>query len=585
MPDPGLVVKQIMELFVHADSARQQHEKQWNVNWNLYNNKYDWSRKADWQSREALPEVPMLVDFGSDEVAGAIHSTGRYFVIEAPGAEGKRRAVMGESITRDWLNRPQIKLPNKFGESVRGAMLCGSGILKVLWRKTGLEIHVIDPYDYWVDPLGGERYCIHRSVVDYDELLAMAKAGLYDMEVVRRVTGDTGLEEGFAWRDRAGMSEPTAASGRRSVEVLEFWGYIPDEMGEPLEGCEDCWAVVADRQHLIRAPEENPFWHGQWPFVRFHSNPVPFSPYGKALISDISGIARQHTELGNLVFDAAVLDAIPIWEINRSAMVYEAQSIRLYPGVQLDRTGTDPILTAAQKPYTASNLTLPVLSRWGVMMENYSGVTQDVMGHVGRGPRRTATEASGSKQQSAKFLSNLAKNVEVNGVAPLADMALRTIVQFMPSIMYYTERYRELLGPQNSSILAGMNHQERYRYLCAQHTVRGRGVAGVFTRVEDLGRLMQLMQMMQMHPKYAALINDEVVVRKLMEALGWEADDVMLPPEEAAAKLQQIQMEQAQMAMAGQQQQQGALRGSGQGGPAWQNPIEQEQTTPKLVGG
>lgn len=588
MPDPGLVSKQIMELFVHADSARQTHEAKWNTHWNLYNNKYDWARKASWQSQTPIPKLPMLVDFGSDEIASAIHSTGRYFVIEAPGIEGKRRAVMGEQITRDALNRPGVKLSNKFAESTRGAMLCGSGILKVYWGAEGLAVDVVDPYDFWIDPMGGERYCVHRSVVDKDRLLAMAEQkdqngkSLYDKEAVLAVTGDTGIDEDYAWRQRAGLDEPTAASGRQRVELLEFWGYIPDENGEPLEGCENCWAVLADRQHLIREPEPNPFWHGQWPFVRFRSNPIPFSPYGKALVDDISGMARQYTELGNLVYDAAVLDAIPMWEINQAAMAYEVQSLRLYPGVQLARVGPDPILTAAQKPYTASNLALPVWSRWGVELENETGVTQDVMGHVGRGPRRTATEASGAKQQSAKFLSNLAKNIEVNGVAPLADMSLRTIVQFMPSTMYYTERYRELLGPQNSSVLASMSNWERYQYLCTQHTVRGRGVAGVFTRVEDLGRLLQLMQMMQIHPKYAALINDEVVVRKLMEALGWEADDVMLPPEEAAAKLQQLQAEQAQMAMMGQQQQ--AMRGSGQGGPAWQNPVEQDQTQPRLVG-
>jgi hypothetical protein len=577
MPDPGLVTQQIEQLFVSADTSRLRHEGQWNTNWNLYNNDYDWRRKASWQSQTPIPKVPMLVDFASDEIAGAIQATGRYFVFEAPGQEGKRRAAMGEAITRDWLQRPDVRLSTKFGESTRGAMLCASGILKVYWGASGLEVDVVDPYDFWVDPEGSGRYAIHRSVVDYDRLLAMADEGMYDKEVVQRVTGDTGTDEDHAWRQRSGLNEPIAVSGRRRVELLEFWGYIPDVNGEPLEGCEDCWCVLADRQHLIRAPEPNPFWHGKWPFVRFHSNPVPFSPYGKALISDISGMAKQYTELGNLVFDAAILDAIPIWEVNQSAMAYEAQTIRIHPGMQLARNGVEPILQAAQKPYTASNLALPVWSRWGKELENQSGVTQDIMGHVGGGPRRTATEASGQKQQSAKFLSNLAKNIEVNGVAPLADMSLRTIVQFMPSFMYYTQRYRELLGPQASSILAGKTNEERYQYLCTQHTVRGRGVAGVFTRVEDLGRILQLMQVLQMFPQYAARVNDEVVLRKFLEGVGWEADDVMLTdPQEIAQKMQMLQA---------QQQQQEALRGSGQGGPAWQNPVEQEQTTPRLVGG
>ena len=131
-----------------------------------------------------------------------------------------------------------------------------------------------------------------------------------------------------------------------------------------------------------------------------------------------------------------------------------------------------------------------------------------------------------------------------------------------------------------------MSPEDRYDLLCTQYTVRGCGVAEIFTRQEDLGRLMQFMQLLQMFPQWASRVNDEAVLRKVIGALGWDADDVVLSEQEAAAKLQQLQAQQAM------QMQQGApspggqpMRGSAQGGIPWENPIEQRQSSPRLVGG
>lgn len=578
MADPGLIIQQVMGMFIHADTARQAKEDQWALNWALYNNEYDWRRKAAWQSQVAIPKVPMLVDVASDQMASALHTTGKYFVMEAHGTDAKQRAVAGEALTRDWLQRPEVRFPARIAEGIRGAMLCATAVFKVRWD-TQLRVDTIDPHDWWEDPLNRGRFVFHRSVRDYDQLLAQARDGLFDEEVVRAVTGDSGTEESDAWRLRSGLSEPVAAGGRRSVEILEMWGAIHNEVGEVIPGCEDCWCVIADRTHLIRPPEPNSLWHGGWPFIRVSPKPVPFAPYGKGLIDDISGMAVQYTELGNLMYDSAVLDAIPIWEVNTTNLAYDGTLVRIYPGAQIDKNTPDPVLTPVQKGFSGSNLTMPVFSRWGQELENQSGVTQDLMGHVGRGPRRTATEAVGARQQSATFLHNLGRTMEVDGIGPLADMAFRTIVQYMPSALYIAPRFVELLGSEVAFRLASMSNEVRYQHLCTQHTVRGRGVAGIFTREQDLGRLMQFMQMLQMQPQWGARVNDEAVLRKFMEGLGWESDDIIITdPAEIAEKQQQmIQMQQMM------NPQQGQLRGSSQGGPAWQNPVEQPQTGPRMV--
>jgi hypothetical protein len=582
MADPGLIVKQVMELHTHADTARKAKEVQWGKNWALWNNEYDWRRKASWQSQRAIPKVPMLVDVASGRMAGALHTAGRYFAIEGHGTDAKQRAVAGEALTRDWLERREVRFPAQVAEGIRGAMLCATAVWKVRWD-TQLRVDTIDPYDWWEDPWNRGRFVIHRSVRDYDQLLAMARNGDFDEEMVRAVSGDTGREETDAWRERAGLSEPAHASGRRSVEILELWGTIFDVTGEVIPGCEDCWCVIADRQHLIRPPEPNPLWHDGWPFIRVSPKPVPFAPYGKGLVDDVSDMAEGYTELWNLLYDAAMLDAIPIWEVNTTNLAYDGQLIRLAPGMQIDKNTPDPVLTPALKGHNGSQLALPVVSRWGVEIENQTGVTQDLMGHVGSGPRRTATEAMGQKQQSGVFLHDLGRTMEVDGIGPLADMAFRTIVQYMPSALYIAPRFRELLGNTPASILASMNNEQRYQYLCTQHTVRGRGVAGVFTRVEDLGRLLQFFQVVQMFPQLGALVKDDALMRKFIESLGWEADDIIITdPQEIAEKQQQMLMMQMAQQQMGQQPQ---LRGSSQGGPAWQNPVEQGQTRPRMVEG
>ncbi|HUW30450.1 MAG TPA: hypothetical protein VM223_02435, partial [Planctomycetota bacterium] len=220
MAEPNEVVQQVLALFNHADSARLDHENHWNTHWSLYNNEFDFSGKMEWQAQSVIPVIPFLVNFAGDKVESALSVAGRYFVFDAPGMQGQEVALIGEMITRDWMNRPEVKFVRGIREAIRDAMLCGHAVFKPRWRD-GIAIDVIDPYDIWLDPTGRDRFLVHRTVRDYDEVLADAEDGIYNLERVKQITGGTGTHETEAWRQRAGLLTPSYASGRRDVELLE----------------------------------------------------------------------------------------------------------------------------------------------------------------------------------------------------------------------------------------------------------------------------------------------------------------------------------------------------------------------------
>ena len=62
---------------------------------------------------------------------------------------------------------------------------------------------------------------------------------------------------------------------RKRVVLHEFWGTLLDNRGRVI--AERQVATMANDRYLIRPPEDNPFWHGQSPFVCAPLVRVPFS--------------------------------------------------------------------------------------------------------------------------------------------------------------------------------------------------------------------------------------------------------------------------------------------------------------------
>src|SRR5690554_1914748 len=70
---------------IEADNARKAgpaaRDAVWNANVDLYWNHFDYSKKAPWQSKEAMPEAPMFVDRWASAMRDALTAAGDWFTV------------------------------------------------------------------------------------------------------------------------------------------------------------------------------------------------------------------------------------------------------------------------------------------------------------------------------------------------------------------------------------------------------------------------------------------------------------------------------------------------------------------------
>ncbi len=557
--------------------ARNAIRAEWDQNWAIYRGRYDFSKKAPWQSQVPVNKLAAEIRFAANELVKAVEIAGRFFTFDAHGDMAREPARISEKLTRHWMDHPDTLLRVNLAEGARSSMICGSAIFQLYWDQ-GFRLRTVDPYNFWLDPTGLQRFCIHRTYRDKDEIVALAKDGQYDLKVAESLAGDIGHSEEDRRRTRAGLRSSPDPSGRKVVEIWECWGDLIGTDGELL--MENGWAVVAERKQLLKPPEENPFWHNRWPFVVVTPERDPFAPYGDPLMTDVAELAKLLTMLVNLSADAAFIDGIPVWQVNRMAMRFPDQAVgHIYPGKVFEANSSEPIVQAVQKGYSGAQVTLPVMDRVDTLIQNTTGLTQFLTGQAGSGPRRTATEVVYKGRQSGHLLESLASSFQNEGLARMAEMARDLIAQYQPPRTYMTPLFRDLLGEPAARALYSMSDADRYAFLCTRHSVRGRGVAAIFTRQEELSRVLQFLQLAEMAPEIRQLVDMPELIRKAIQSFGWEPEDILLSPEEVA-KRQQAEM--AQAAMMPPQEDEGngqTMRGAGpRRSLPWQGPLEKPQS-------
>src|SRR6185312_5522949 len=83
--DVLLVLKgYLSEAQFRRQSGPFNRETTWWAHVDLYWNRFDFSKKASWQSRQVMPEVPQFVDRFAASMREALTSTDDFFVVTVP---------------------------------------------------------------------------------------------------------------------------------------------------------------------------------------------------------------------------------------------------------------------------------------------------------------------------------------------------------------------------------------------------------------------------------------------------------------------------------------------------------------------
>ena len=319
---PEHVVGMLMGYKTEAEEARKTgpdaRDAVWDSNVDLYWGRFNFAEKAEWQSREVMPEAAVFVDRWAAAMAEALTTADEWFTVSFPGdKEGDLTSAIMRFMkaTLDRCGRTSlgqvIGFPAVFEEQMKlGALMAACST--VTWKKGGtgkgyVAVEVFDPRSLWLDPKGRGLYRIRRTEIDLHDLVKLAKmqdgAGkaIYNLTEINALVAQVSEEQQKNLVASTGHGQEVS-SLRKPIILHEFLATIIDPEGKLVSENQLC--VVANDTKLIRGPETNPFWHKRDWLLYTPLITVPMAPYGKSYIENWGGVAKAFVEMTNLILDA-----------------------------------------------------------------------------------------------------------------------------------------------------------------------------------------------------------------------------------------------------------------------------------------
>src|SRR5262252_1550813 len=212
-------------------------------------------------------------------------------------------------------------------------------------------------------------------------------------------------------------------------EVIEYWCYKQGSVWR---------SIIGQRAVVLRAEEENPFWHGGYPFVLCRSQPENFSLHGKGEIELIQQLQEMLWELMNQRLDNVELVNNMILLV--SPEVEDPEGLRWFPGAQWAASPQE--IAPLQVPYQVAEVALSAEQALRGDLQNVTSAAPFTSGtETQTVDQKTATGAS--IVMSAAQNRMTVKKYQAQTVFPVeADMRLKNCQQFMTD-----QRTLHILGP------------------------------------------------------------------------------------------------------------------------------------------
>lgn len=582
-----------LDAWLAGRTARDPFETKWHK-YDKHYEAYINRKKGDWRSKVYMPEVFQQIETIKPRLVSQL----RKFLVHPVGQEDVEGAHVMESLM-SWAQKSS-RLHLELVKVFHPTLVCGTGILKtfpdtqyafgsemvpVFQTETQiLREPLIDPetqrqmidlegnpvfqeaeqpvqvpvgmrpqrtryisydgpaaravniYNFWPAPeaedVQSARYVIHRTFKDYKEVKRLIAEGVYrwpeDMTLddIWSVTDDPRL----AALDELDMGGGRDAT-RKQVEILEFW--VNDGPGSPGRVITLC-----NRKAILRV-RENPFWHGQKPFIRFVDYLKPHHFWGIGEVQHMEGIADAINAITNQRIDSGRLDIDAGYVVNTQHLE-DRRDLERRPG-QVIRVRTEGLRPAEVieplKRGGVPEYAFREVSELQAMGERTTGVSSYQQGIDTPAQLDTATGAAIMQEAGSSRFGLKAKVFEID---PLENLAMHyglLLQQFTT-----TERVMRIVGPDGAvhweqidpAALQG-NFDFSVESVSAQQseTVKRQQALETFDRVSGA------VQMGLLPPQAAQLAFKDV-----LEAIGAKSVLQMLEEMEAAPPQQGLPPEQ-----------------------------------------
>lgn len=524
--------------------------------------------------------IPFIFSVVQSDVAKKVQTSfGGWPIVEF---EGYGEEDSGVASKNEVLISAQMKDSRSFQKAVDfylSADMYGTGVAKVGWKQDirkeprrvilptelgipmerivnddvthfeGPDWQVIDIIDFWIQP--GKRcveeadWVIHRSYVDYDEIVQLAKLGIFDMGAVRDL-GQSPMPQAMAtefnerrsvYRSYGEFDAIRNEKFAKPVELWDMWGRVPSEFAP--DGVTHRVVTVANGTKLLRN-RPNPFWHGRIPFLAYNPMPDPHYFHGPGKVEIAEKMQYAVNRFANQKLDIIDLVADPVWLVNRQAGI-DTQNLITRAGKVIGADGPVddsvirplfPNLQGLQYTYTE----IETLLRF---IQQGTGIIEDTVQGAPASRRQTAREFLGRQESALTRLMLEARLAEEGFVEPLANMYRALNRQFLPvpkevRVMGSRAAINPITGfplpkePVNIS-LEDVNQDYRARAI---------GATQMLSRSIRQQNAMVLLQAFSANPVFMKMVNWAAFGRQLFELFDFRNPDELLLKQEATVSEQ-----------------------------------------------
>ncbi|HXU01447.1 MAG TPA: hypothetical protein VN903_10660 [Polyangia bacterium] len=610
--DPRAIVAMLTQILEDAERYRQPYDTEWMRLYSQYNGVTSADGKAPWQSTVHNPVSKRDVDTIAARIVSIIFSEEDWFGIQ-PSSRSQNTLVDVAEATIQWqLHRGRFREPLE--TSIKDALICGTGPLKVTYERglkpqmssqfiadaprtvmgqtmigpgrfqmkrtvkavSELTFRPVIPTDFWLDPSGMNRYVIHRSKRHLTDLWKLTEPqidpatgeellpAIYDKDEVSKIrpgSRNRKLDQ-FASTIRR---ERYLAYEDMTVDVYEIWGDIPD----PSTGVvmyPNCFATFCDKQWLLRAPQENPYWHQRIPFIDFRSILNPHQIYGYGFLMQGSSLQEEIDRMLQLMVDKSHL-AVSMVEMDTSALKNSEDAggshLKIDPmRIFQKRSGDRTIFTPVKVSDGATVADMQVYSALQQARENSNNVNQYATGNNEDSTRKTAKEVEIKVSASDSQFNAVGQYMEEHSLSPLIQMVYELSIQYennlaSPQLMKLLQD--NPIAQQMVTAFASMPLEQRWAMMSLEAEFRVDGVTRMVTKQQRLDRLVNFLKLIGMDQTMAMLVDKRTLLQEAIVDFGQKStivlpqSDAILQAAEAAILMQLQQVIAMQMGVGGQQ--------------------------------
>lgn len=507
-------------------------DDKWRQNLDLYWGRHDFSRKANWQAREVMPEVSQYVDRFAAAMKEALVATpeGFYSILDHSDQEGDLSEAI-KRMTDVWLShsgRNQmgtlLAFPSVFEEQMKlGALTACSAV--VIWKgdtENGrVAIESTDPRFVWLDHTYRNLYRVRRVELDRHDLYGMAKEkdgkgnSIFNLPQLEQLIGSINSIEDNGQKEQMSGHGHQITTARQPIILDEYIATVLSPQGEVL--ADRALMVVANNKFLVRGPEANPFWHGDDWLTFTPLITTPLSVYGRSYMEDFGSVANTFNELTNMILDAVYTSSLKAWAMVPSMLANPEQ---IAEGISPNK------IFMLEEGYKADDFakmldlgTLPPESVkiWQAMkteLGEAAGINEIGLGQFAPKGRTSATEIMETKQSSSSLIRSLAQTVETRWLDPTLDLVWKTGLQ-------HVSKNDPLMKMAAGEEMFGALISRRKELVHRPMTFQARGISSMIQRSATLKALMGILTIVSgselLLAEFVKVVDMEKFVKKLFE--------------------------------------------------------------------